>query len=67
MRFDWPYYLDVAQELADQAAGAPPSCKRRSIAQRLAGHITLLSVEHVTISAASRGSVNLHMETSISM
>jgi uncharacterized protein (UPF0332 family) len=24
MSFDWPYYLDVAQELADQAAEASP-------------------------------------------
>jgi uncharacterized protein (UPF0332 family) len=24
MSFNWPYYLNVAQELADQAAGAPP-------------------------------------------
>jgi uncharacterized protein (UPF0332 family) len=24
MRFDWPYYLEVAQDLTEQAAGAPP-------------------------------------------
>ncbi len=24
MRFDWPYYLEVAQDLTEQAADAPP-------------------------------------------
>ncbi len=69
MSFNWPYYLDVAQELADQAAEAPPElqeAKYRAAISRAYYAVFCRARHHLNsidgISEPEYGNIHIHVK-----